>query len=58
MREQCAPVELFPDMPTAQADLTLLLFEEALAPLVEDIARKLEEETPRMIRYQCALWVL
>lgn len=58
MREQCAPAELFPDMPTRRADLTWLSFEESLAPLIEEIADKLEDETPRMIRYQCALWVL
>lgn len=58
MRDQCAPAELFPDMPTIQTDVTLALLTDELSPLIEEIAEKLEEETPRMIRYQCALWVL
>lgn len=51
-------MEPLPDMPTVRIDVTWLSFEEALAPLIEEIAKKLEDETPRMMRYQCALWVL
>lgn len=58
MSEACAPTELFPDMPTAQADLTLLLFEEALTPFVEELTQTLEAKTLLMLRYQNALWVL
>lgn len=58
MREQCAPEELFPDMPTRQTNMVLELLTDELSPLVEDIAKKLEGEVPRMLKYQCALWVL
>ena len=58
MREQCAPAELFPDTPTRPQDLTWVLFEADLMPLIEDITHKLENETQRMLKYQCALWVL
>jgi hypothetical protein len=58
MRDQCAPAELFPDIPTRPSELVLELLTDELSPLIEDIAEKLKTETPRAIRYQCALWVL
>jgi len=58
MREQCAPAELFPDIPTRQTNMVLELLTDELSPLIEEVTRKLEDETPRMLKYQCALWVL
>jgi hypothetical protein len=42
-------------MPTVQTDVTLALLTDEQSPLIEDIAEQL---TPRVLRYQCALWVL
>jgi hypothetical protein len=47
MREQCAPAELFPDIPTKPTDLTWddlewALFEDDIEPFIEAVVIRLE----------------